>query len=392
MSIRDGSTFDVRCGPTGVNQFILRAGDLQWVLFQCPTCEKTYRFRTGVKTTHKCATLHCRTPYLLTYSALLTTDLLVKPAVTNVGKREGVSAPEYIGAEAFQGHGIKVAWVQDLAKLGGSELSGRTCVRVGQRLGFDIVGVTPHHFHAPILEDADVLVINNFWTFNTEQWLAVMDAIRNQGKPYIKYEHDYREIMRRSRYEAWKLFHRAARSVFISPKHMQDHVRELGLVNAAALPLAIDVDLFKPDPDVERRKGVWLNTSGNFLGKCKEEFKGFLKRYPEDRFEVIIGTNSESNTLPDQRLTPISAVPQDRLPALYSSADGLIHMPDLIPWAGERIVFEAALCGIKKFALNHNVGHRSWGEGRLKDPEALREWLRQSVFDFWKIVEEVANG
>jgi hypothetical protein len=397
-AVPDGGSFDCRCIPTGVNQFILEIGDAKEVLLQCPTCLKVYRFKTGAKVTHKCGTPFCHTPYRLAYSSLLSQADLMPGAGARSRKdspwRGEFISPSYIGADAFSGKGrIRVAWVQDYAGFGGSELSNCTCVDVGKALGFDIVGVTPVYFHAPVIESADVVVINNFWTFKPEQVRYLANALWGRRIPYIKYEHDYREIERRDRWEAWRLFHRAARVVCISPQHAEDYKKALGREDIITLPLAIDVGVFNPVAGVERRKGVWLNTSGKFFDKHDREYLAFLAEREGERFEVVAGVNGVG--LPqncDPRISPIPAMPQEKLPVLYSSVDGLFHLPDKCRWAGERIVFEAALCGVERFKLNANVGHASWGVERLADPDGLREWLRQAVFDFWQVVEEVARG
>ncbi len=290
--------------------------------------------------------------------------------------------------------GIKVAWVQDLEKMGGAELSNKTCVEIGEKLGFDIVGITPIHFKGDALKKADILIINNFFKFSHDQWLVVTDAIRTHGKKYIKYEHDYREVDIRRRYDAWRMFHRAERCIFISPMHLKDHLEVFGLKRvedggtAIALPLAVDTETFKPIEGVERRENAWINTSGQFAGKCTHEYLGFINSHPDHVFEVI----AEGDRNFDSRIKAIDRLTQEELPAYYSSADGLFHFPDCDKWAGERIVFEAALCGVKKFALNDNVGHKSWGKAHFDDISRLRDWLRQSIFDFWKIVERTADG
>jgi hypothetical protein len=59
-------------------------------------------------------------------------------------------------------------------------------------------------------------------------------------------------------------------------------------------------------------------------------------------------------------------------------------MPDIV-CAGERVVFEAALCGCA-VEMNGNVGHKSWNYD-LSDTETLRETLRDAPFAFWRAVE-----
>jgi hypothetical protein len=78
------------------------------------------------------------------------------------------------------------------------------------------------------------------------------------------------------------------------------------------------------------------------------------------------------------------------MPALYSTAEYLVHQPDIV-CAGERVIFEAALCGVPKIEMNGNVGHKSWNRD-LSDTEGLRDWLRQAPFEFWKAVDAALRG
>ncbi|MDD5348244.1 MAG: hypothetical protein PHT59_06505, partial [Candidatus Omnitrophica bacterium] len=73
------------------------------------------------------------------------------------------------------------------------------------------------------------------------------------------------------------------------------------------------------------------------------------------------------------------------MPALYSAHETVLHMPDKVG-GGERVVFEAVLCGCK-VAANGNAAHQSWREVfDWENPEILRERLARAPYEFWREV------
>lgn len=259
-------------------------------------------------------------------------------------------------------------------------MSNRCVVNVGENLGFDIVGVTPSNFHASVIEDCDVAVVNNFFQFSKDQVRSILDVLWGKGKPYVKYEHDSREIGRRS--FADRLFKESVLNVFLSPAHLNNHRCHLGC-DGVALPLAIQTDLFKPVPGVARDNNMALIVGGWIRGGKTE--KALRQYVAENRNLLFVSVGFD---LPGMSSVPHCAI--ENMPTLYSKAGRLVHLPDIV-CAGERVVFEAALCGCSNIVTNDRVGHASWNRD-LSDTEGLREWLRQAPFDFWKAVETAVGG
>lgn len=275
---------------------------------------------------------------------------------------------------------MRVAWVQDNSRPhGGAETSNRCVVAAGERLGFDIVGITPENFHLRVLEECDVVIVNNFFQFKPEQVRVVLHTIWDNRKPYVKYEHDSRELGRAG--FAKRLFNESILNVFLSPHHYNNHRTHLGC-DGVALPLAIDVDMFRPVPNTKRDMRKALIVGGWRKGG---KTAGSLGKYIQQRQEL----NYVSVGFEFPRTTCIPHVTLKEMPALYSSAGWLIHLPDIV-CAGERVFFEAALCGCQVVA-NNNVGHLSW-RWDLSDVEGLRTWLRQAPYDFWKAVHSAVKG
>ncbi len=275
----------------------------------------------------------------------------------------------------------KVAWVQDQLHHGGAEESGRYVAKIGRDCGFDVTILTRDDRPERIREEmraSDVAVLNNLWAFSPGQMQAILKAIYSDLVPYIKYEHDHRELTRPD--FSRSLFQRSRLNVFISPIHLENHAEALGC-EGIVLPLAIDTERYRPVAGVQRiGRTALVSNVRNF--KRWQTLQDYINAHPEIQFAVI-GTDRVVSG-PNVRL--LAPVPPEEMPRLYSAHEFLVHLLD--GWgAGERVVFEAALCGCKVVA-NEKVGHMSWGRP-LEDANGLRDWLSQAPFEFWKEVEKL---
>jgi hypothetical protein len=275
---------------------------------------------------------------------------------------------------------VKVAWVQDISRPhGGAENSNRTVVAEGFKRGHDIVGVTPLNFFEGVLQQAELFIINNFFEFPKYMVDKILARIWDGGVPYVVYSHDHRDVERRAGF-ARKLFRESRLNVFISPRHLRNYRRGLGC-EGKAYPLAIDTSLFSAVPGVPRSDTEALIVGGWMGGgKLSRSLKNFVSRNPQYQY-VSVGHSVDGARVIPKR-------PLELMPVVYSSAHTLVHMPD-IECAGERVVFEAALCGVKEFHLGEKVGHASWGYD-LTDRDALVKILRDAVTSFWQEVEHAA--
>ena len=275
---------------------------------------------------------------------------------------------------------MKVAWIQDYSReYGGAELSNKSVVAVGFDIGHDIVGITPSNFPVGALRDCDVAIVNNFFEFTDAQRSVILDTLWGMGKPYVKYEHDSRELKRKE--FAKELFGKSRLNVFISPAHRKNHVEALGC-EGVVFPLAVDAEFFRPLSKVDRKAGTAVIVGGyNKGGKISRSIEAHIRGNPGTIFTSI------GHPIPGvSKVTPI--LPHKEMPRVYSEHEELVHLPDFF-CAGERVVFEAALCGCRVIG-NGNVGHLSWGYD-LSDIQSLREILRKAPFDFWKSVEAAAS-
>ena len=271
----------------------------------------------------------------------------------------------------------KVAWVQDSTATGGAELTCSETVRVGSQLGYliDVITPTSHSLaHAEsILVSADLIILNNLFGFPREH-LRMLNRCRIRV-PYVKFEHDHRELDRPE--FSRRLFGRSMLNVFLSPMHMRNHIERLGC-SGMALPLSIDADLFRPVPGVERGKGKALVPNvRNF--KTWKDLQAYVDQRPEIEFSIL----AADSVIVGKNVRQMDPIPHDQMPRIYSAFEMLVHLPDGYG-AGERVVFEAALCGCKIIS-NDRVGHISWRRD-LSDSDGLREWLSQAPYEFWREV------
>jgi hypothetical protein len=305
--------------------------------------------------------------------------------MTASGVPDALTRDDMLGKQTYETKSLKkkrIAWVEDSWVIGGAEISGQTMTRIGEECGFEIervTGKTDTMLIGEILSGSDLIVLNNVWGFSQEQMAKILTAI--ERVPYVKYEHDHREIEHR-RDISEKLFRGSVLNFFLSPIHMSNHM-ETFQIQGICLPLAIDVEIFRPVAGVERKMGTALvcNVRG---WKTWKTLKEFIDSHPEIHFDIL----SKGELITGPNVTSIPMVPYEEMPKLYSAHEWLVHMLD--GWgAGERVVFEAALCGCRVIA-NERVGHMSWGKD-LTDVKGLREWLRAAPYLFWREVDRLTK-
>lgn len=269
---------------------------------------------------------------------------------------------------------MRVAWIQDYSREeGGAEMSNKLVVHVGETLGFDIVGISPQNFRHEALLLCDVAVVNNFWQFEPWQTKTVLHALWEGRVPYVMYSHDYRDLARPA--FAGPLFDRARLNVFISPRHKMLYEQALYVPRGVAFPLAIDAEGFVPQTGIERISGSAVIVS---TAKQGPECTRYVTKHAGSMTATSLGKAFAGckHVRPKQSFAT--------MPAVYSEFEHLVHLPRK-EWAGERIVFEAALCGCKVVA-NEKAGHMSWGWD-LSNRAFVAEQLERAPYRFWRTIE-----
>ena len=270
---------------------------------------------------------------------------------------------------------VRIGWVQDFSKVGGAELSNKHLVKIGKNLGFDIAAVTPVNFNKRILYDADLLIINNFFEFPNDKFNIVMDAIYEKRIPYIKYDHDHREMHRP--YISRQMFTISKLNVFISPLHLQKTMELLWnqiKSHSICLPLSIDTLSYSKVKGIKRQKNSVIVPC---YRKCKSNIFDFIKENKEKQYLIIGDIDFKTN---GYKVESSGLIPPEKMPETFSKYESMLHLPFSF-WAGERIYFESLLCGCKPI-VNDNVGHNSW---RFKN---IKTKLDKAPFTFWKEVDK----
>jgi len=289
----------------------------------------------------------------------------------------------YLSTKTFTGKKkYKIAWVQDYSKLGGAELSNMYLVDIGERLGYDIVGITPNNTNTTILESADLIVINNIFEFTPERMGAILRCIYEKRIPYVKYDHDHRE-MRRKQF-ARQLFTMSRLNIFISPMHLDKMVSVVGEQirnHSLCLPLAIDTKLFKINKNYKRIKNSVLIPT---YKKCGANVNKYIEKNADKSYTFLGNCTFENNYKVKAEI--VEKVELGKMVELYNTHEYMLHVP-MSFWAGERVYFEAMLCGCK-CVTNENVGHVSWNFNKRN----LRGVLDKAPYRFWDKISEVLKG
>lgn len=277
---------------------------------------------------------------------------------------------------------IRVLYIQDNSKLGGAELSNLHVAAVGAQCGFDILGMTPARCDLSLLEACDLAVVNNFFEFPPQVTRNLMRKLIESGVPYVKYEHDYRELKRTT--FAQVLYQHAAGVVFLSPRHrdmMLARFKDERLKEKSkAFALAIDVDAYSAR-GMDRPAGSVLIPTWR---KCKDNAARYINEHPDRSYTLVGKLERRFNA---KKVKAVKNVEPAGMVDLYNTHETMLHLPDN-EWAGERVFFEALLCGCK-VVVNEHVGHASWsGELEYDSISAPGvDDLRVAPYEFWRFVE-----
>jgi len=300
----------------------------------------------------------------------------IAPPVASLGKADMIGETKPYDTKSVRKN--KIAWVEDAwVPNGGAELSAQLVRKVGEQCGFSIDVVdrgTNKEDMDKSLNEADLIILNNLFGFFDPQLLVILEAIKQ--KKYVKYEHDHRELDRPE--FSKKLFNESVLNVFLSPIHFENHKKALGC-GGICLPLAIDVDFYKAVDGIERVPNTAaICNVRNF--KSWTKLQKYIISNPDTQFTVF---TSDSMPVRGKNVRKSELVQPGTMPEVYSASQYVVHLLD--GWgAGERVIFEGALCGCE-IVSDERSGHISWKKD-LKDVEGLREWLARAPFDFWREV------
>jgi len=310
-------------------------------------------------------------------------------------KRERPESRKLVGKRPL------VGWVQDTEVYGGAELSNEVVKRAGREFGYLFQTFTPSNFDKKALIACDFLVINNFFFFKPDQFHFILDLIFEYKKPYVKYEHDHREIIGAdSRIKlARLLFKHSFLNVFISPFQERNHREKLGdgIDPYYLLPPAIDTRKFRILEGIERDPKLVVNTCGRlYAQKGYYNVLQFIMGKKKLKFEIY--TREHQNIadamkqLDNVKVFPL--VENEQLPEIYNRATYTMHLPRAYEACG-RTIAEGLLCGCKPI-MNENMGIKSFKVFHIEDEEWSRDkfryFIEQGPYSFWKAIWYYYHG
>ena len=289
-------------------------------------------------------------------------------------KKRAIADNDYLYRYAFSSRRLtRVAWVQNYNMIGGAEISNFEAVKVGQSLGFDVVGIiTDSSPTLSIMDHADVIVVNNLHSANREK---VFDYLLNTKIPWIKYDHDCKETDSR-------FFTESTKNIFISPMHKKNYIEKFGKSfdsKSVCLPLAFNTDKWPLQIDGRIKDSVFVPS----YTKSRDNLMDYIMKNPDKKYYI------SGNTRPIGNSFQLGEISPDKMAEQYQRYETVFHQPEY-PCAGERILFEAILSGCQ-VVCNRNCGHASW-QWDWRDERVLRPVLNRAIYQLWHEIEEVANG
>lgn len=333
-------------------------------------------------------------------------DIISTPPSSETIMTEAKNKPKHkprdYGGRRLRGYPY-VAWVHDTERYGGAELSNQTVIEIGRRLGFEIYECYPTTFDRQKLVEADLLILNNFFFFESEQYHFILDLLFEYKRPYVKYEHDHREVYGgKARPKlARLLFGRSFLNVFISPFQADNHRKKLGdLIDPYyLLPPAIDTEKFKLMPEIEKVSKKVINMTGRlYHSKGLQHIAAFARTKSHWwKFEVYTKNTDEVKEYfgKANNVKVFPPVEHDKLSEIYNSAEYTIHLPQAYEACG-RTIAEGVLCGCKPI-YNENVGIKSFkyfhlGDKKKFNYDKFKESCRKGPYMFWKAVDIAFHG
>jgi glycosyltransferase involved in cell wall biosynthesis len=283
-----------------------------------------------------------------------------------------------------------IVWLQDCSsdeQVGGSEITSDAAYNHGKNLGFNAVIMTVSRTKILnmdldlVLEWGDWFVLNNikYWM---ERYPGFLTRII-ETKSFIRWEHDYLwdhgwplELIK-------QIFTTSKMNVFMSPLHMREHIHRIPEIGAhpknITMPSFVELKLFKPVDGVVRKPNSVIYAGRTVGHKGFNNVIDHARNNPSLSYDVYNLDNVLYDNLP-ANITIKGAVVHTELPAIYSSYEHCIHLPNWTEPAGRSVV-EATLCGCKCI-LNDNVGIKSY-PWFTQNIDKLRTALQIQTALFW---------
>lgn len=291
-----------------------------------------------------------------------------------------------------------IVWLADynfLATLaGGAEMSDREAYLYGLKKGYNMQLINLESVKAISVENTDLFILSNMARFNI-QWILKTICV----KPYVMYLHDYWPLCKyrlfypmqekckkcKSMDTVKQMLLNSVLNVFLSPLHfkawcfaipeLKDHPYHLH-------PSPVDLELFKPLPNVKRNPNAGLIVNAAAF-KGVENTVEYCKNHPKITFTFC-------GSQPPVKLPPncafVGSVPVAKMPSTFAQATYYVELP-ATPQPFNRTVLEAKLMEVPNLVVNKLIGALSYKWFNTSS-ENVRKHIKSAVPIWWKKVEE----
>jgi len=285
---------------------------------------------------------------------------------------------------------MKVAILNDLPPFAGvgsgAELSIEQMMKEGWRRGHTVTAFTNETMKD--LTGFDLIVLKNVVSLG-DRIFGLKERIVNWPSDYTfcKWRLFYKQAavcqrcIQVKKYES--LFQMCELNIFLSPLHKRayEHVFE-NMQESIYIPSPIDVEKFKPVPEIQRTTGIAVAVNSLLPFKGINNILSFAAAHPEMKF-LFYGAKADVPFRMPLNAEYRGMIPNDQLPQIYSQFEFFVHLPET-PMPFERTVAEAYLCGCK-LIVNPLVGATSYDW--WSDRDSVRKHVGEAAGTIWNELE-----
>jgi len=285
----------------------------------------------------------------------------------------------------------KIIWIADFKqedRPGGAQITNRTMVEYGRKLGYEVVELSAKDIDEPfnrrIFKKA-YYILNNYVVIHSKQNKYLKRVIEETD--YSRYIHDYDWVYPSiSGSFIDRAFSRAKSVIYLSPLHKkQNDIKQFRHPNSVVIPSPINTKLFVPD-ESKRVKDTVLFSGEINTHKGLHNVYNYALFNPKKTVDIYgwVAHPGLTTSLPSN-VKIIGKEESEKMSEIYQRYESTIHLPNWFEPFG-RSVAEAYLSGCKMI-VNEKVGFNTfdWDYGNI---EAVRKEISESPANFWKHIGE----
>lgn len=294
----------------------------------------------------------------------------------------------------------KIGWLANLNPLeggSGAEANDKAVIEAGIRIGHSINIITPQTSYVEF-DNFDLLIISNCNQFDINNLINITQKI-----PSILFHHDFQfhkfqlyfsgtEEDKKCIDRRWDILLKNAKlNIFLSPLHYQNYLKVFDkeiLEPHIEVPSCINVDDWKPNPDIKIEQNTCICDNSLYGFKGKDQVLEYITNHPEIKF-TIAGDNPDNVQIPNNA-EYVGRVNNNKLKELFQKSESFLHLPISSPF--DRIPIEYKLCNpTGKLILNDRVGCMTYNifKDNKINMEKLKKLLKDAPNMFWEGIEKI---